>query len=65
MKGIDFMPRCPICGGLPSIYSYYQDKDWPLKVTGLLCGECRRGPDAKKGEDPVITWINYAAEHRP
>lgn len=60
MKGIDYIPKCPICGGIPSIYSYSQDDKWPMRITGLLCGGCRQGPDTKPGEDPILSWIHYA-----
>lgn len=62
MKGIDFIPKCPRCGGDPTIYSYNKDERWPIKITGLLCGNCRRGPDPVEKQDPILTWIVYAAK---
>ncbi len=61
MNGIDDLPLCPNCGGLPTIYRYYQDRGHPKRVVGLLCGKCRKGPDPEPGKNPLETWIDYAA----
>lgn len=58
--GINSLPVCPKCGGLPGMYSYYVMKDGKKNIRGLLCSNCRVGPDSRSSEDPISTWINWA-----
>ncbi len=62
MNGIDDLPRCPFCGGLPTLYRYYQDRDHPRHIVGMMCGDCRRGPDSGPTVDTLTNWIIYATK---
>lgn len=65
VKGFEEIPPCPICGGYPTIYQYYEDGEFPRKITALICGSCRAGPDYRINKGPIETWIDYATKRRP
>lgn len=58
--GINSIPVCPKCGHLPGLYSYYVLKDGKKAIKGLLCSNCRVGPENRTSEDPIISWVKWA-----